>query len=786
MDIFDLEKFTIFDGAMGTMMQNAGILKAGALPETLNITAPEEIIKIHSAYAAVGCEVASTNTFGANAYKLKGCGYSVAEIIHAAVSNAKKSGCKYTALDIGPIGQLLAPLGTLSFDDAYEMFKEQVTAGTEAGADIILFETFSDLTELKAAVLAAKENSDLPVIASMTYTDNGRTFVGVDPVCAAVTLSGLGVSAVGVNCSLAPAELTEVVKKVSEYSSVPVLVQANAGLPHDDGGKVSYDVDSDEYLKGVKELVAAGASMIGGCCGTTPEYMAKISAMLKGQAPTPPIKRRLSAACSPTHFKILDNSVTVIGERINPTGKKKLKEALKEHKMDYIIGEAIDQTSCGADILDINVGLPEIDEVNMMKEVVAAVTSVSPLPLQIDSSNPSAIEAGARYFGGVPVINSVNGKQAEMDRIFPIAKKYGALIVGLTLDEDGIPETAEKRCEIAEKIVREAEKYGIGREKIIIDCLTLTVSAQQEQALATLEAIKMVKARLGVKTVLGVSNISFGLPNRPLFNSMFLSAAFGAGLDAAIINPMSKEVMTAVDVFKVCGGEDKAAAHYIEKYADAASAAVEKTGIRKDLYSCIIEGREEEAANAAEELLKTQSAAQIVDENFIPALNFVGDKFEKGTLFLPQLMQSASAVKAAFETIRAHNEKSGVKTETRGTVILATVKGDIHDIGKNIVKMMLENYGYNVVDLGRDVDPQRVVEAVKDTNAPLVGLSALMTTTVVSIRDTVDALKSAGMTCKVMAGGAVLTEEYAKSAGADFYAKDAQQSVRIANEIFGF
>ena len=786
MKIFTDDKFILFDGAMGTMLQKQNLLKTGMLPEVLNITEPQKITSIHSAYKAVGCDVATSNTFGANSYKLKDSGYSVDEIVTAGVKNAKAAGCRFTALDIGPTGQLLAPLGTLSFDEAYQMFAEQIIAGEKAGADFVLFETFSDLTELKAGVLAAKENSSLPIAASLTYTPDGRTFVGVDPICAAVTLSELGVSAIGVNCSLAPAELVDVVKKTVEFSSVPVLVQANAGLPCECHGETIYDVDPDEYARGAELLLDCGVTLIGGCCGTNPEYMAKLKKLISSRKPVAIERKKLTIACSPTHYKILDNSVTVIGERINPTGKKRLKEALREKKMDYIIGEAIDQTNSGADILDINVGLPEIDEVSMMKEVTAAVTSVSPLPLQIDSSNPAAIEAGVRTFGGIPVINSVNGKQAEMDKIFPIAKKYGALIIGLTLDENGIPETAEKRFEIAERIVNEAGKYGIERNKILIDCLTLTASAQQEQVLATLDAIRQVKAKLGVKTVLGVSNVSFGLPNRPLFNSMFLSAAFGAGLDAPIINPMSDEVMKAVRVFRVCNCEDFAAANYIEKYSDTAvTTASAPSGGTKDLYTCILEGRTEEAAFAAAELLKTCDAASIAEENFIPALNNVGDRFEKGTLFLPQLMQSAAAVKSAFEVIRSYNDSHGAKTESRGTIVLATVKGDIHDIGKNIVKMMLENYGYNVIDLGRDVAPERIVDAVRESGAPLVGLSALMTTTVVSIKDTVDALHAAGLSCKVMAGGAVLTPEYAKSVGADYYAKDAQQSVKIADEIFG-
>lgn len=785
MDIFNRKNFLLFDGAMGTMLQKRGLLRAGELPEILNIKNPDEIIKIHQEYNLSGCEVATSNTFGANRYKLKDSGYSVDEVITAGVANAKKSGAKYVALDIGPIGQMLSPMGTLSFDDAYEMFAQQIIAGKKAGADIVLLETFSDLKELKAGVLAAKENSDLPVIASMTYMKDGRTFLGTDPVSAAVTLSSLGVDAVGINCSLAPRELIEVVEKTVEYSSVPVLVQANAGLPCETHGETVFDVDSDEYSKGVNALIDCGVTIIGGCCGTTPLYMAKIRELLDSRKPVIKPYTRKTIACSATNFKILDNSVTVIGERINPTGKKRLKEALLNNQVDYIIGEAIDQTNHGADILDVNVGLPDINETEMMERVCDAVTSVSPLPLQIDSTNPDAIIAGVRKFGGVPIINSVNGKKSEMEKIFPIVKKYGALVIGLTLDEEGIPETAEKRFEIAKRIVAEAERYGIGKEKILIDCLTLTASAQQDQVLATLDAIRMVKSRLGVKTVLGVSNVSFGLPNRPLFNGMFLSAAFGAGLDAPIINPMSKEVMDAVNIFKVCNNEEKSIDNYISLYSQTSIAQTDTTEARS-LYTCILEGRSEEAKKAVSLLLDSMSATEIVEGHFVPALNFVGEQFEKGILFLPQLMQSASAVKAAFEVIRDYNLKSGKSNESRGTIVLATVKGDIHDIGKNIVKMMLENYGYEVIDLGKDVPPEEIKKAVLTSHAPLVGLSALMTTTVVSIKETIELLKKEHIDCKVIVGGAVLTQEYASSVGADFYAKDAQVAVKIANKVFGY
>ena len=778
------EGFLLFDGAMGTMLQEAGILSAGAIPELLNLSHPEEITKIHQKYIEAGCQVATTNTFGANEKKLSGCGASVEDVIRAAVRNAKNANPKYVALDIGPTGQLLAPMGTMSFEEAYDLFAEQVKIGADAGADLILCETFSDLLELKAAVLAAKEHSKLSVFATMSFMEDHRTFMGCDPAAAAVTLSGLGVDALGVNCSLGPAELLPVVKKLVEYSDVPVLVQANAGLPCECDGHTHYNVDPEEYAKSVEKLIDAGAAMLGGCCGTTPEYMARLADLIrKYQKPKEICRERKTVLCSATGIHVMDGHVTVIGERINPTGKKRLKEALRTHQMDYIVGEAIDQTKNGADVLDINVGLPELDEPAMMREVVDAVCAVSPLPLQIDSTDPKAIEAGVRRFAGIPIINSVNGKQEILDAVLPIAKKYGAVVLGLTLDEAGIPETPEGRLAIAERILKEAQRYGIPKEKVLIDCLVLTASAQQEQVMTTLLAVRMVKMQLGLKTVLGVSNVSFGLPNRPVFNSVFLAAALGAGLDAPIINPMSEEIMRTVRIFRVCNCEDPSAQDYIARFGQE-TAPKQTAESDRDLKSCILEGRAEEAAKKAAEMLSDQEPMRLVEEHFIPALNEVGKGFEEGRIFLPQLMQAASAVKAAFEVIRNFSAKSGLKPESRGKIVLATVKGDIHDIGKNIVKMMLENYGYTVYDLGRDVPPEEIVEAVQKYGAPLVGLSALMTTTVGAMQETIELLHTKKIPCRVMVGGAVLTEEYAKMVGADYYAKDAQQSVKIADRVF--
>ena len=784
MRINEEKGFVLFDGAMGTMLQEAGILSAGAIPELLNLSHPEDITKIHQKYIEAGCQVATTNTFGANAKKLSGCGASVEEVIRAAVRNAKNANPKYVALDIGPTGQLLAPMGTMSFEEAYDLFAEQVKIGADAGADLILCETFSDLLELKAAVLAAKEHSDLPVFATMSFMEDHRTFMGCDPAAAAVTLSGLGVDALGVNCSLGPAELLPVVEKLVEYSDVPVLVQANAGLPCECNGHTHYNVDPEEYAESVEKLMDAGAAMLGGCCGTTPAYMARLADLIrKHQKPKEIRREKKTVLCSATGVHVMDGHVTVIGERINPTGKKRLKEALRTHQMDYIVGEAIDQTKNGADVLDINVGLPELDEPEMMREVVDAVCAVSSLPLQIDSTDPKAIEAGVRRFAGIPIINSVNGKQEILDAVLPIAKKYGAVVLGLTLDEAGIPETPEGRLAIAERILKEAQKYGIPKEKVLIDCLVLTASAQQEQVMTTLLAVRMVKMKLGLKTVLGVSNVSFGLPNRPMFNGVFLAAALGAGLDAPIINPMAEEVMRTVRVFRVCNCEDPSAQDYIARFGQEA-APKQTAASDRDLKSCILEGRAEEAAKKAAEMLSDHEPMQLVEEHFIPALNEVGKGFEEGRIFLPQLMQSASAVKAAFEVIRDFSAKSGLKPESRGKIVLATVKGDIHDIGKNIVKMMLENYGYTVYDLGRDVPPEEVAAAVKKYRVPLVGLSALMTTTVGAMQETIELLHAEKIPCRVMVGGAVLTEEYAKMVGADYYAKDAQQSVKIADSVF--
>lgn len=775
------ENNLIFDGAMGTMLQKAG-LPTGGLPEVYNIEKPEVVLDIHKKYVAAGCDVITTNTFQANAFKLKGCGYSPEELIEAGVKLAKESGAKYVALDIGPLGQLMKPMGTMTFEQAHEMFLQQIKAGVNAGADIILFETMSDLLEVKAGVLAAKENCNLPIFVTMTYQEDGRTFVGCSPECAAITLSGLSVDALGVNCSLGPKELEPIIDKLIEYSKVPVMAQPNAGLPKLKDGETYYDVTPDEYGKFMKMLAGKGVRVLGGCCGTTPDFISALVNNLDDKKAVKPTGRTSTVICSGTKMVEFDNRITVIGERINPTGKKLLKEKLREKDFDYIAGEAISQANSGADVLDVNCGLPDIDEVEILKKAVQEVQAVTNLPLQIDSSDADAIEAAVRIYNGKPLINSVNGKQESMDLIFPVAQKYGAAVVGLTLDETGIPEKAEERFKIAEKIIKEAEKYNIPKEDIIIDCLVLTASAQQEQVMETIKAVNLVTTKLGVKTVLGVSNVSFGLPSRPLLNSTFLAAGFGAGLSSAIVNPLSDDIMKVVHSFRVLNNQDKDATEFIARYSNSVQTAPVSVNTDRELKDYIMEGRKEESKQKTKLLLETQDALKIIDEQFIPALDMVGARYEKGELFLPQLIQAAEAVKEGFSVLKETLPQGGMD---KGTIIIATVVGDIHDIGKNIVKMLLENYGYKVIDLGKDVPIETVVKEAMETKAQLVGLSALMTTTVSGMKDTISALKKAGCTAKIMVGGAVLNEDYVDFVGADFYAQDARAGVLIANKVFG-
>lgn len=785
----DSKEFVLLDGAMGTLIQKSGV-NYESVPETLNITHPKLIESFHKAYADAGSDIVYSNTFGANAYKLKDSGYSVEQIIKSGISNAKNAvkgmDC-LVALDIGPIGQLLEPAGSLSFDDAYEYFKEQIIAGNDA--DVIVFETMTDLYELKAGVLAAKENSSKPVIATMTFERNGRTFTGVSPAAQAVTLSGLGVDALGVNCSLGPDELEGVVSEISKYTDLPIVIKANAGLP--DPNSNEYDILPDKFADCVLSLLKYGVKIIGGCCGTTPEYIKEIKKVLEHEHYQPQKKSVDTTVCSAS-TSVEINSPRIIGERINPTGKKLFKQALVDNNIDYILTQALSQTGAGAEILDVNVGHPEIDEKKMMVRVIKAIQSVCDAPLQIDSTKPDVLEAGLRYYNGKPIVNSVNGEEKSLSEVLPLVKKYGASVVGLTLDENGIPKTAEGRFEIAKRIVERAEKLGIDRRDVYIDCLTLTVSAEQDACRETLKALRRVKTELGCKTCLGVSNISFGLPNRELVNSTFLTMALEEGLDLPIINPNAEVMTGAVRAYRVLSGTDKNSLEFISAYGNAVKPAV-KENAEVDIFTAVYNGLKSEGASITEKLLESTDAMQIVNEMLIPALDRVGDDFEKNKIFLPQLIQSANAAQECFEVIKKHISKTSGSPVSRGKIILATVKGDIHDIGKNIVKVLLDNYGYTVVDLGRDVDPQLIVDTAVEQNIKMIGLSALMTTTLKSMEDTIKLIRErkelqnpdGTSKCVVFVGGAVLTKDYAMKIGADYYCKDAKESVDTAKAVLG-
>ncbi len=778
--MFNSDRFYITDGAMGTALQKAG-LRTGALPESFNTEHPDAVLKIHKSYVEAGADIVTTNTFGANRLKM-GDDQKVEEAITKGVEIAKQSGAEFVALDIGPTGALLEPIGSLQFEEAYEIFATQVKAGAKAGADLVIIETMSDLLEIKAAILAVKENSGLPVIATMTFDSDGRTFLGTDPKTAAIALSSYGVDALGVNCSLGPDELLNVVEEMLEFAKVPVAVQPNAGLPTIENGETVYKVTPQDFAKSCEKMTNKGVQIIGGCCGTTPEHIKALADMLKTQKPVKREAKSYTAFTSARKSVILDGeNSAIIGERINPTGKKKLKEALRNKDYDYVINEAVSQQENGADVLDVNAGLPEIDEVQTLKQLIKEIQAVSSLPLQIDSSDPVAIEEAVRIYNGKPIINSVNGSKESMDSILPIVKKYGTAVVALTLDENGIPLTAQDRLEVARNIVKEAEKYGISKDDILVDCLVLTVSTNQSMVKETLKAVSLVKKELGVKTVLGVSNVSFGMPNRETINAAFLAEAFGAGLDMPILNPLSAKYREVISAHKVINNEDISGENFIAQFGNVQTAPV-STCAQPDLKTIIISGRKALASDAVKELLKTEDPIDIINNHFIPALDTVGENFEKGTIFLPQLMASAQAVKNGFDSIK---EFMGETAPTKGKIVIATVKGDIHDIGKNIVKMLLENYGYDVIDLGKDVDPEAVVEAVIKNNVKLVGLSALMTTTVKSMADTITALKNAGADCKVMVGGAVLNKEYAEMVGADYYVSDATESAKIAAQMLG-
>ncbi|MDO4177158.1 MAG: homocysteine S-methyltransferase family protein [Bacillota bacterium] len=808
----DRNKTRILDGATGTLFQARG-MKAGEDSTAFALNNPDVVEAVAREYIEAGSEFIYTPTFNLNRSKIDGLGETVMSISEKLAAPALKLRDEYAAkgrgillaYDIGSQGEMLEPLGKLSFEDAYDFYALEAKAAEELGLDLVTIETMTDIYDVKAAVLAVKENTDLPVIVTMSFEENGRTFTGTSLETMAITLEGLGVDAMGINCSLGPAQILPLIKELMTYTELPIVAKPNAGLP--DPATGGYDISCDEFVEIMKQYVDAGVDMVGGCCGTTPEYIRGIAdyvnsnpakagrgaqeislTSLFGLEERP--KRDLRV-CSGRKVVNVDH-VAVIGERLNPTGKKKLKNALLDGDYDYVIAQAVSQEEAGAEILDVNVGVPGLDEAAVMPVLVKKLQAHTSLPLQIDSSNPEAIEAALRVYNGKAIVNSVNGDEEIMDRVLPIVKKYGAAVIGLTLDDSGIPETCDQRFAIAQRIVEKAEEYGIRREDIIIDCLTLTASAQQKEVDETLKTLRMVKEKLGLKTALGVSNVSFGLPLRSVVNRTFLTMALENGLDLPIINPNDEDMMASVFAFNVLKNRDEGATAFIERYAEAEmSKAISKGGVKKvsseelsAIAKAIDSGIESEAAKAVEELLATKPAMDIVNEDLIPALDRVGRGFEKGEIFLPVMMQSAQAAQAGFDVIKKALDSSGQRGESKGDVVIATVKGDIHDIGKNIVKVIMENYGFNMIDLGRDVPVQTIVDEVLEKGIKLVGLSALMTTTLASMEDTIRAIRQAVPECRVMVGGAVLTEDYAKEIGADFYCKDAMKSVEAAQKVF--
>lgn len=780
-----MAELILLDGAMGTMLQAAG-LGLGERPELFGLEHPEVVEGVHRAYLEAGSRVLYANTFGANAHKLSGTGYTVEEVIAANVSTARRvAGDRAkVALDVGPIGELLEPLGTLSFEEAYEIYGQMVRAGEAAGADLVVFETMTDLAEVRAAVLAAREQSEkkLPIWVTMSFETSGRTFTGTTVACMACTLSALGVDAMGINCSLGPKEILPLIREMGEWTAKPLIVKPNAGLPDPATGQ--YDMDAAEFARQMEAFTALGVHILGGCCGTTPAFIRALAGLEPAGPSERPAPRQ--GVCSAGHMTEL-SGVRVIGERINPTGKKRFQQALRERDFNYIMERAIEQAEAGADILDINVGLPGIDEPEMMTQVVRAVQSVVDLPLQIDSSDPAAIEAGLRACTGRAIVNSVNAEPENLRRILPLVRKYGAAVVGLTMDKGGIPQSAGERLELARRIVQTALSYGIPKRDVLIDCLTLTISAQQDQAMETLKAVRAVHEQMGLHCVLGVSNISFGLPQRGHVTVSFLTQAMACGLDLPIVNPNQREVMDAVAAFRAISGEDADCGSYIARFARQAEEPKPSgaPGGEMTVQDAILKGLKQETANLTARLLETMDELDVINQKLIPALDVVGERYEKQIIFLPQLINAANAACAGFDLIRDRIAARGGESVSKGKILLATVEGDIHDIGKNIVRVVLENYGYQVLDLGRDVPVQRVVEAAVEQDIRLVGLSALMTTTVESMRRTIAALRESGHPCKVFVGGAVLTPDYAREIGADYYAKDAKASADIAKEVLG-
>lgn len=761
-----------FDGGMGSMLN----LSAGELPEKLNINEPERVFAVHKGYADAGADFITANTFGANSLKYD----NVPELVKAAVELAKKAG-KKVALDIGPTGKLLKPMGDLDFERAVELFSEVIEAGKD-GADVVIIETMSDSYELKAAVLAAKEHCDLPVIASMIFDENGRLLTGGDMRSACAMLEGLGADAVGINCGLGPKQMIELVKEMRENTSLPILVMPNAGLPESVDGKTVYNVSPQEFAEDMLTIAKQGVSYLGGCCGTTPEHIRAMIELCKNIPDSIPEKKTDTVVSSYSTAVTIGEKPVVIGERINPTGKKLFKEALRNNDIDYVIKEGLSQQEHGAHILDVNVGLPEIDEVKMLSDAVYNLQSVLPLPLQLDSSDPQALEKAMRIYNGKPMVNSVNGKQSSMKEIFPLVKKYGGVVVCLCLDENGIPETAQGRIDIAKKIINTAQEYGIDKKDLVVDALTMTISTNKDNAIETLKAVKYIRNELGVGTVLGVSNISFGLPKREAINTAFFTLALENGLSAGIINPLSESMMNAYYSYNALMGYDDNCAEYIESVTLSQTAVSSTSSM--DLKTAIIKGMKEDAGSCAKELLKDTQPLDIINEYIIPALDVVGDGFEKNKIFLPQLLMSADSAKEAFNVIREYLVLSGQEKKSENKIVIATVEGDIHDIGKNIVKVLLSNYGFDVIDLGKDVKCEKVLEETIKNDCKLVALSALMTTTVTNMEKTIQLIHK-NTDAKVLVGGAVLTKSYAKMIDADYYAKDAMESVRIAKSFFG-
>lgn len=799
------KEILFFDGAMGTILQSRG-LKTGEIPETWNILQPEKIKQVHKEYLLAGANVINANTFGVNTFKCRNMEYSVEQLVSAGIGLVKDAivevreelvaqGKKeeelsdmYTALDIGSLGKLLKPLGEIAFEDAYQAFKEIIIAGDKAGADVILIETVSDSYEIKAAVLAAKENSDLPVVVTMIFDENGKLLTGGDVASVTAMLEGLGVDAIGFNCGLGPEQMLKLLPELTACCSIPIVMNPNAGLPSVVNGKTVFNVEPEEFAQQVKLLVENGASVVGGCCGTTPAHIRELVATCKDMTLQPVTDKNLTVVSSYNHAVYFTRKPLIIGERINPTGKSKFKQALRDHDMEYIYKEGLTQEEKGAHILDVNVGLPEIDEPQLMEEAITGIQAIIDLPLQIDTSDPIAMERALRCYNGKPMLNSVNGKKESMESVFPLAKKYGAVVVCLCLDESGIPETVEGRLTIAEKIVKTAESYGIPKKNLVMDALVMTISTGKDNALITLEALRRIRYEMGIHTVLGVSNISFGLPERGKVTTTFFTMAMQNGLSAGIVNPSSEQLMSAYYSFNALIGEDDQCMEYIEKCGNTTeqpkAAESNKSGALT-LDEAIIKGLTESAYQAAMKLLEEgNDSLAIINDKLIPALDVVGKGFEEKKMFLPQLLMSADAAKASFDAIKKVLSVSGKKSESKGKIVIATVKGDIHDIGKNIVKTLLENYGFDMIDLGKDVEPEMILKTVQENDIRLVGLSALMTTTVVNMEETIKLLREHNVNCRVMVGGAVLTQEYADMIGADFYSKDAMGSVRYANELY--